>query len=58
MEIQATRKTGRQVQAPLGDPGQLTDEIGEAIPANYNAQSTLERTVTAGANEFDFELKQ
>ncbi len=56
VESRATRKTGKQVQAPLGDPGRTTDEIVEAVPARYNQQSTLERSVPSGENQFDFEL--
>ncbi len=57
VEIKSVRKTGRQVQAPLADPGRMTDEIVEAVPARYNSQSTLEREVKAGDNQFDFELE-
>lgn len=31
-------------------------EIPEKLPANYNAETELERDVEAGSNEFDFEL--
>jgi hypothetical protein len=57
VEIKSVRKTGRQVQAPLADPGQMTDEIVEAVPARYNSQSELEREVKEGDNQLDFDLK-
>ena len=57
IEIKSTRTSGKQVQAPLRDPGQMTDEIVEAIPAMYNSQSTLEREVKAVDNQFDFDLQ-
>ena len=56
VEIHATRKTGRKVQAPMSDRGVLTDEIVEAVPARYNSQSTLEMNVKAGDNALDFTL--
>lgn len=55
--INASRKTGRKVQAPMSEPGVMTDETVEAIPVRYNAQSTLERTIAVGENNFDFELQ-
>jgi hypothetical protein len=56
VEIRATKKTGRKVQAPMSDRGVLTDEFVEAVPARYNSQSTLECRVEPGDNNLDFTL--
>ncbi len=56
VEITAPAKSGRKVQAPMGNPGEMTDEIVEKVPARYNTQSTLERDIKAGDNNLDFEL--
>jgi hypothetical protein len=56
VEIHASRKTGRKVQAPMSDPGVMTDEIAEAVPARYNTQSTQEIDVQPGSNVQDFAM--
>jgi hypothetical protein len=56
VEIHATRKTGRKVQAPMSERGVLTDEIVEAVPARYNSNSTLEHEIKPGDNTLDFNL--
>jgi len=56
VEIHATKKTGRKVQAPMASPGVMTDEIVEAIPAHYNVASTLVVKIQPGKNVFDCEL--
>jgi hypothetical protein len=56
VEIRATRKTGRKVQAPMSDRGVLTDEIVEAAPARYNSQSALVAELKSGKNLLDYEL--
>jgi hypothetical protein len=56
VEIRSGRKTGKQVLAPFGEPGQMTDEMAESIPAQYNAQSKLEREIKPWGNQLDFEL--
>ena len=56
VEIYAPRKTGRKVPAPMGNPGEMTDEIVEVFPPQYNTRSILERDVKSGKNTLDFEL--
>jgi hypothetical protein len=56
VQINAPRKTGRQVADAMGDPGAMTDEIVEAVPPRYNTQSELKREVKPDKNVFDFEL--
>ncbi|UUO04899.1 hypothetical protein M4951_16065 [Blastopirellula sp. J2-11] len=49
--------TGRKVSAGSQGPmGALVDEIGETVPSQYNAKSTLEREIVAGKNQLDFDL--
>ena len=54
VEISWSKKTGRQI--PSADPGMMMDETQEAIPAQYNTQSTLRRELKPGDNVCDFEL--
>ena len=54
--IHASRKTGHKVQSAMAEPGTMTDEIVEAVPLRYNANSTLDRDIAAGKNTLDFEL--
>ena len=57
VEIHWTRATGRKVEAGSpSPPGTMVDEISEAVPVQYNSQSTLEREVVAGNNTFNFDL--
>ena len=56
VEIYAPGKSGREVSAPMGNPGEMTHEIVETVPARYNTQSTLERDVTPGNNTLNFDL--
>jgi len=55
IEIYAPRKTGRKVPAPMGNPGEMSEEVVEMIPSRYNTQSTLNRDVAPGKNTLDFE---
>lgn len=59
VEIRATRKTGRQVQAgsEAANPSATIDEIEMFIPLKYNSESTLTADVQSGTNTFDFELR-
>jgi hypothetical protein len=57
VEISATRKTGKMVQAPLAPPGKMVEEYGEALPPRFNSASTLEAAVKPGQNNLDFALK-
>ena len=56
VEIHAPRNTGKKIQAPMAPAGTMTDEIADAMPAQYNTKSTLEKEVKAGRNEIDFDL--
>jgi len=58
VEIRATRKTGRNVEAGPGtdDPNSLVEEVQMFIPPDYNTKSTLVANVQAGTNELDFDL--
>ncbi|MFO0928491.1 MAG: hypothetical protein U0736_15950 [Gemmataceae bacterium] len=55
VEILWNKKTGRKIPVP-GDPGNMTDESVQAIPAQYNSASTLTADVKSGANKLDFTL--
>lgn len=57
VEISASRKTGRKIQAAMSDPGKTMDETVEAVPARYNKKSTLEREIKSEKNVLDFELR-
>jgi len=54
VEISWSKKTGRQV--PSADPGIMMDEMQEALPAQYNTETTLRRELQRGENVHDFEL--
>jgi hypothetical protein len=55
VEITWSKKTGRQ--RPSADPGMMMDETEEAIPPQFNSQSTLRKELKPGDNVHDFELK-
>ena len=55
VEISWPKKTGKKI--PSLDPGIMSDETREAIPAKYNAQSTLTVEIQPGENVKDFHLK-
>lgn len=57
VEISASRKTGRKIQAAMSDPGKTMDETVEAVPAQYNKKSTLQREIKPEKNVLDFELR-
>jgi len=54
VEISWRKPTGRQI--PSADPGIMTDERREAVPARYNTESTLTADITTGDVEKNFEL--
>jgi hypothetical protein len=56
VEINWSKPTGKQI--PSGDPGMLMDERVEAIPAQFNKDSTLTAVITAGENKHNFPLKK
>ena len=55
IEINAVKKTGRQIPAPPPGNGMI-DELVEAIPNRYNQQSTLQWDIKQGENVIDLEL--
>jgi len=57
VEIVWHRKPGKQDQAPA-DPGLITDDMKQVIPAAYNSKSILSADVQSGNNTFDFALKE
>jgi hypothetical protein len=54
VEIRWSKPTGKKI--PSADPGIMTDETREAVPAKYNTDSTLTAEITAGDAEKDFAL--
>jgi hypothetical protein len=50
-------KTPPGKQAPA-DPGLVTDDMKQIIPAAYNSRTTLFVDVQRGTNTFDFALKE
>ena len=56
VEIIWRKKTGRKVPTP-GDPGNMIDQVVQAIPPQYNTNSTLTRDIKPGTNTLDFDLK-
>lgn len=55
VEIRGVRETGRTMPDPLGKP-EAVAELVEAVPPEFNSQSTLRRTIVAGKNTLDFDL--
>ena len=56
VEIHANKKSGRQVQKSFGKPGELEDELMEAVAAKYNKQTTLVVDVKPGGGTANFEV--
>jgi hypothetical protein len=57
VEIYSQRKTGNKIPAGSpAPPGTLVEEVVEAVPARFNAQSTLRSEVRSGNNPLDFNL--
>jgi hypothetical protein len=54
VEISWRKPTGRQI--PSADPGIMTDETREAVPARYNIESTLTTEIASGDVEKNFNL--
>jgi hypothetical protein len=54
IEIRWAKSTGTQI--PSGDPGMMMEERREAVPAKFNAESTLTEQIKAGENKLDFRL--
>lgn len=57
VQISWRRKTGRKIEAGSpAPPGHMVDEITEAVPAQFNSESTLEREIQDKKNVLDFNL--
>jgi hypothetical protein len=56
VEIVWHKKPGKQ--EPPADPGLVTDDMKQIIPAAYNSKTTLFVDVGRGTNTFDFALKE
>jgi hypothetical protein len=54
VEIHGERNTGKQVLKPNGTPGEMIEEIVEAVAAKYNTKSELKFDVRLGTNTKDF----
>ena len=53
LSIRSIKKTGRKIDRY----GTMEEEYIQAIPPQYNVQSTIVRDVKAGSNVFDFDLE-
>lgn len=49
VEIRANKKTGRKVQKAMGKPGELDDELVEAVLPRFNTKTELTTEVKAGS---------
>lgn len=59
VQINWSKKTGNQVEVGSPAPkGTKVDEVKEAIPAKYNAQTTLEKEVNSARLVIDFPLEK
>lgn len=54
VEVSWLKPTGRKIASR--EPGIMSDEKQEVIPAQYNSQSTLTKEIKAGDNQYDFLL--
>lgn len=54
VEIHWLKKTGKQI--PGNDPPNMVDETREAVPKQYNTETTLTVEVKSGSNQKDFPL--
>ena len=48
VEVRAYKKSGRQVQKPMGKAGELVDELVEAVAPRFNSESELVIEVKLG----------
>jgi hypothetical protein len=60
VKINAMAKTGKTVPNVMGDGAPTMDLLVETIPAAFNAQSTIKKTIAADAdkNQFHFKLQK
>lgn len=60
IRLSSPQKTGKKIKladdAPGGSAGAEVDELLEAIPAEYNQNSTLQREIKPGRNVLEFSL--
>jgi hypothetical protein len=56
IEIRASRKTGNRVPKPFSPPGQMVEEVAEAVSPKFNSESTLEVEIKSGDNTADFQV--
>ena len=54
VRINATKSSGKKVKSSMSD--EMIDELVEAVPEKYNKNTTLEKEISSGENEFKFEL--
>jgi DNA-directed RNA polymerase subunit RPC12/RpoP len=54
VEIRGERKTGRLIANPKGDPGEMIDEVVEAVAAHFHSPTKLQFEVKRGSNTADF----
>lgn len=54
VEIRAGRKSGRQVPKAMGQPGELMDEVVEAVAERFNGKTELRVEVKAGGGTENF----
>lgn len=58
VEIRWARKTGKKVHAlPPASPDEVIEQVMEAVPTQYNAQSELKTEIKTGKNAVNFELQ-
>jgi hypothetical protein len=59
VQINWSKKTGNQIEVGSpAPPGTKIDEVKEAIPVKYNAQTTLEKDVNSAKQVIDFPLEK
>jgi hypothetical protein len=56
VKIRATRNTGKMVPKPFSPPGQMVEEVAEAVAPKFNSDSVLKVDVKPGENTADFEV--
>ena len=54
VEIRASRKTGKKVRKPYGKPGEMEDELVEAVAPRYNRATKLTTEIKGGKESVKF----
>jgi hypothetical protein len=54
--INANKKSGQKVQKAMGKPGELDDELVEAVAARFNTKTELTVEVKAGSPTANFKV--